>query len=42
MAKAKGAESEANEVLKAKPTAEKKKSLHPALGARQRRIGKGD
>ena len=42
IAKAKGAESEAKEVLKAEPTAEKKKSLHPALGARQRRIGKGD
>ena len=42
IAKAKGAESEAKEVLKAEHTAEKKKSLHPALGARQRRIGKGD
>ena len=42
IAKVEGAESEAKEVLKAEPTAEKKKSLHPALGARQRRIGKGD
>ena len=42
IAKAKGAESEAKEVLKTEHTAEKKKSLHPALGARQRRIGKGD
>ena len=42
IAKAKGAESEAKEVLKAEHTAEKKESLHPALGARQRRIGKGD
>lgn len=42
IAKAKGAESEAKEVLKAEHTAEKKKSLHPALGARRRRIGKGD
>ena len=42
IAKAKGAESEAKEVLKAEHTAEKKKSLHPALGAKQRRIGKGD
>ena len=41
IAKAKGAESEAKEVLKAEHTAEKK-SLHPALGARQRRIEKGD
>ena len=32
----------AKEVLKAESTAEKKKSLHPALGARQRRIEKGD